>query len=49
LWSPDDTEILVGPEDRNGNPTTQLLWNPVTESTSPAPWGADGNPAWQRR
>jgi Tol biopolymer transport system component len=49
LWSPDDTEILVGPEDRNGNPTTQLLWNPVTQSTSPAPWGADGNPAWQRR
>ena len=47
-WSPDDTQILVGPEDVNGNLTPQLLLDPATASTHPAPWGAAGDPAWQR-
>ncbi len=48
-WAPDDKSILVSPEDLSGNYTQQLLLDPATASTHPAPWAAISDPAWQRR
>ncbi len=47
-WSPDDSTILVTPENLNGAAVQQLLWNPSTGATTPAGWVAMSNPAWQR-
>ena len=47
-WAPDDKSILVSPEDLSGNFTPQLLLDPATGSTRPAPWAAIADPAWQR-
>ncbi|HET9083079.1 MAG TPA: hypothetical protein VFN41_01650 [Candidatus Limnocylindrales bacterium] len=47
-WAPDDTVILVSPNDLDGVRKPQLLWNPETGATQVAPWGAKGDPAWQR-
>ena len=47
-WAPDDKSILVSPEDLSGNFTQQLLLDPATGSTRPAPWAAISDPAWQR-
>jgi hypothetical protein len=47
-WAPDDTSILVSPTDMFGLFQPQLLLDPVTGATRPAPWAATGNPAWQR-
>jgi hypothetical protein len=48
-WSPDDTSILVLPEDRDGQFLRPLLWDPATGTTRPSPWIATSRPAWQRR
>jgi Tol biopolymer transport system component len=48
-WSPDDTSILVLPEDLNGNMTSQLLVDPSTGSSMAASWGGISLPAWERR
>jgi hypothetical protein len=47
-WSPDDTSILTTPINGMGTPTPQLLWDPVTGTSRPAPWAATSKPAWQR-
>jgi dipeptidyl aminopeptidase/acylaminoacyl peptidase len=47
-WSPDDTSILVTPENLDGAFTQQLLLDPSSGRTTPAPWTATTPPAWQR-
>jgi Tol biopolymer transport system component len=47
-WAPDDTTIVVMPIDRSGQPVPPLLWDPLTGATTPAPWSAISDPAWQR-
>jgi dipeptidyl aminopeptidase/acylaminoacyl peptidase len=47
-WSPDDSTILVTPEDSNGAAVQQLLWTPSTGATIPAGWVSKSNPTWQR-
>ncbi|MFL5670599.1 MAG: TolB family protein, partial [Chloroflexota bacterium] len=47
-WSPDGSAILATPLDKAGNPGQQLLWDPVTGASTPAPWLATSHPAWQR-
>jgi Tol biopolymer transport system component len=47
-WAPDDTTILVKPFDLGGQPAPQLLWDPLTGATTPAPWASISDPAWQR-
>lgn len=50
VWSPDDTKILVTPNSfQDQMPIQQLLWDPSTGATKPAPWAATSNPAWQRQ
>ena len=48
-WSPDDTSILVTPVDSSGGAQPQVLWDPLTGASRPAPWAATSKPAWQRR
>lgn len=48
-WAPDDKSILVSPEDQAGTIQPQLLLDPATGSTRPAPWAVIGDPAWQRQ
>jgi Tol biopolymer transport system component len=47
-WSPDDSTILVMPEDLNGAAVQHLLLDPSTLANKPAPWTASDPPAWQR-
>jgi Tol biopolymer transport system component len=47
-WSPDGATILATPYDADGNGLQQLLWNPTTGTSQPAPWIATSYPAWQR-
>jgi Tol biopolymer transport system component len=48
-WSPDDTSILVEPDtDLDGVAPQQILFDPATGATAPAPWMASNPPAWQR-
>jgi Tol biopolymer transport system component len=47
-WSPDDTSVLVMPEDLDGQATQHLLLDPTTLAHVPAPWTASNPPAWQR-
>jgi Tol biopolymer transport system component len=47
-WAPDDTLILISPTNLSGQFTPQLLLDPFTGATRPAPWAATSNPAWQR-
>jgi hypothetical protein len=47
-WAPDDKSILVSPEDLSGVIKPQLLLDPTTALTRPAPWTAVSDPAWQR-
>jgi Tol biopolymer transport system component len=47
-WSPDGSAILATPLDKAGNPGQQLLWDPTTGASRPAPWLATSHPAWQR-
>ena len=47
-WSPDDSTILVLPEDLNGNMTPQLLIDPTTGASTDASWNGVSLPAWQR-
>jgi WD40-like Beta Propeller Repeat len=47
-WSPDDSTILVMPEDSNGAAVQHLLLDPSTLANLPAPWTASNPPAWQR-
>jgi dipeptidyl aminopeptidase/acylaminoacyl peptidase len=49
-WAPDDSAVLMtayGFEDQN--PVRQLLIDPMTGATRPAPWETTSVPAWQRR
>lgn len=48
-WAPDDGSILVTPEDLSGQPQRQLLLDPISGGSRPAPWAATSYPAWQRR
>jgi dipeptidyl aminopeptidase/acylaminoacyl peptidase len=47
-WSPDDSTILVLPEDLNGAAMQHLLLDPSTLAHVPAPWTGTNPPAWQR-
>ncbi len=47
-WSPDDSTILVMPENSNGAAVQHLLLDPSTLAHVPAPWTASNPPAWQR-
>jgi len=47
-WSPDGTTIQATPHDAKSNGLQQLLWDPVTGVSRPAPWIATSYPAWQR-
>jgi Tol biopolymer transport system component len=47
-WAPDDTSILISPTDLSGQFKPQLLLDPLTGTSRPAPWDATSNPAWQR-
>ena len=48
-WSPADTSILFLPQDVRGHRVPQLIIDPTTGATTPAPWGATSLPAYQRR
>jgi Tol biopolymer transport system component len=48
-WSPADTSILFLPDSNAGNRREQILIDPTTGATTPAPWGATSLPAYQRR
>ena len=48
-WAPDDASILVTPEDLTGQPKPQVLLDPLTGASRPAPWTATSEPAWQRQ
>jgi dipeptidyl aminopeptidase/acylaminoacyl peptidase len=47
-WAPDDSSILATPADTSGGPLQQLLWDPVSGASRPAPWSSTSDPAWQR-
>lgn len=47
-WSPDDSTILVMPENLEQRATQHLLLDPSTLAHVPAPWTASNPPAWQR-
>ncbi len=47
-WAPDDQSILALPLDPNGSPTQELLVDPATMHTKPAPWTSNSVAAWQR-
>jgi dipeptidyl aminopeptidase/acylaminoacyl peptidase len=48
-WSPDDTSILVMPEEQSDSITKEhILFDPLTGHTAPAPWTGSNPPAWQR-
>jgi Tol biopolymer transport system component len=47
-WSPDDSTILVTPENSDGAAVQQLLWSPSTGATTPVGWVSTSNPTWQR-
>ncbi len=47
-WAPDDTSILMSPEDLAGDFKPQLLLDPFTGASRPTPWTAISEPAWQR-
>jgi len=47
-WSPDDSSILFEPDPNNGSSGEDLLIDPSTGATTPAPGGAVSLPAWQR-
>lgn len=48
-WAPNDRSILTLPIDLHGRPVQQLLWDPSTGESQPAPYVATSEPAWQRR
>jgi Tol biopolymer transport system component len=48
-WAPDDTSILIRPEDLDGTFTQQLIVNPATGESASALWSATTKPSWQRR
>jgi dipeptidyl aminopeptidase/acylaminoacyl peptidase len=48
-WSPDDTTILVAPNGDSQDAAQQLLVDPTTGASRPAPWKTTSLPAWQRR
>jgi Tol biopolymer transport system component len=50
-WAPDDSVILMTPIGFGGAqlPLQQILIDPVTGASRPAPWVATSAPAWQRR
>ncbi len=47
-WSPDGSTIQATPYDANGVGLQQLLWDPASGVSRPAPWTATSYPAWQR-
>jgi hypothetical protein len=47
-WAPDDASILSTPVDSAGGPKPQVVWDPLTGVSRPAPWAARSLPAWQR-
>lgn len=48
-WAPDDTSVLLLPEDSSGTFQPQLSIDPATGKVTAASWGAISPPAWQRR
>ena len=48
-WAPDDTTILVRPLFSTDSPLPQLLMDPATGATSPAPWSGTSESTWQRK
>jgi Tol biopolymer transport system component len=48
-WAPDDTMILATPVDADDTPLPQVLVDPATGASRPAPWAATSQPTWQRR
>src|SRR5262249_36249859 len=48
-WSPDDSSILVLPEDLNSNMLPSLLVDPTSGASTTASWGGTSLPAWQRK
>jgi dipeptidyl aminopeptidase/acylaminoacyl peptidase len=50
-WAPDDSSVLVVPEDQTGAdpvPTQHLLVSPLTGKATAAPWTGTDPPTWQR-
>ena len=47
-WSPNDSTILVMPENLEQRATQHLLLDSSTLAHTPAPWTASNPPAWQR-
>ena len=47
-WAPDDSLILGTPADAVGKPMQQLITDPETGVTRPAPWTSTSDPTWQR-
>ena len=47
-WAPDDQSILALPVGLDGASIQQLLLDPATLKTKPAPWTANSPAAWQR-
>ena len=47
-WAPDDSVILGTPTDAAGQPMQQVIIDPETGVTHPAPWTSNSDPTWQR-
>lgn len=47
-WAPDDSLILATPTDDLGKPIQQVIIDPETGETRPAPWTSNSDPTWQR-
>ncbi|MEA2613569.1 MAG: hypothetical protein QOI52_1528 [Chloroflexota bacterium] len=47
-WSPDDTQIVGTPVDASGQPMHQVIIDPQTGRSRPAPWTSTSDPTWQR-
>lgn len=47
-WAPDDSVILGTPVDVLKRPQQQIILDPSSGTTRPAPWASTSDPTWQR-
>ena len=47
-WAPDDSRVLGTPANAAGEPVQQVIIDPETGVTQPAPWTSTSDPTWQR-
>ena len=47
-WAPNDSSILLAPDDGNGTTLPQVLLDPVAGTYRTLPWSSTSLPSWQR-